>query len=81
MNTPFREKARRLGREADLVIVQALRMSQYSFHPDKTILDVVDTPSLQMRRALKQESFLWRIIWGLELPRIIRYEKRISTIC
>jgi len=77
-NNTFREKARRLGREADLVIVQALRMSQYSFNSDKTILDIVDTPSLQIKRALRQESFLWKLIWKLELPRIICYERKIT---
>jgi len=74
----FREKARKIGKEADLVIIQALRMSPYSFHPDKTILDLVDTPSLQIKRALQQESFLWKLIWKLELPRILQYEKKIS---
>ncbi|MBW2991787.1 glycosyltransferase family 4 protein [Candidatus Woesearchaeota archaeon] len=69
----FREKAKELTKWADLVIIQALRMSQYGFFPEKSILDVVDTPSLQIKRALKFDSW----IWGLELGRIEKYEKRI----
>ena len=74
----FRKKARRLTKKSDLVIIQALRMAQYGIDPKKTILDIVDTPSLQIRRALKSESFIWKLIWKLELPRIVKYEKVLS---
>jgi len=74
-DTRFRKKAKRLGKEADLVIVQALRMSQYGFYPKKTIVDVVDTPSLQIKRAIKHDNSIWKAIWKIELPRILNYEK------
>ena len=73
----FLEKARRLTKEADIVIIQALRMSQYATEPSKTIIDVVDTPSLQIKRALRYDSLLWKAVWKTELPRILNYEKRL----
>jgi glycosyltransferase involved in cell wall biosynthesis len=76
-NQKFREEAKRLTKDADLVIIQALRMSQYGFNTKKTIVDIVDTPSLQINRALKHENFLWKLIWQIELPRIKRFEKNI----
>ena len=73
----FGLKAKELTKEADLVIIQALRMSQYAFSPEKTIIDIVDTPSLQIKRALKYEKPIWKLIWGVECPRILRYEKKV----
>jgi len=73
----FKEKAKRLSKEADLIIIQAMRMSQYGFYPEKSILDIVDTPSLQIKRALKYDNFIWKLIWSIELPRILNYEKSI----
>lgn len=76
-NKKFREKARKLTKDADLVIIQALRMAQYGFDPEKSVVDIVDTPSLQIKRALKHENLFWKFIWKVELPRIERYEKFI----
>lgn len=76
-NKRFREKAKKLGKESDLIITQAPRMAQYGFYPKKTVIDIVDTPSLQIRRALKYEKLLWKFIWLLELPRIVGWEKKI----
>jgi len=80
----FRKKAKKLTNAVDLVIIQALRMVQYSFEPEKTILDIVDTPSLQIKRAFKHECLIWKLIWNLELPRILKYEqilcKKFKTI-
>ena len=73
----FRKKAKELTKQAEMVIIQAPRMTQYGFEPEKTIVDVVDTPSLQIRRALNHESLIWKIIWKVELPRIERFEKWI----
>lgn len=76
----FGKKAKDLSRWADLIIVQALRMTQYCFYDKKIILDIVDTPSLQIRRALKHGNLIWKLIWNLELPRIRKYEKMICKI-
>lgn len=73
----FSKKAKQLSKKSDLVIIQAPRMAEYAFDKEKTIIDVVDVPSLQIRRAIKQESFIWKIIWLFELPRMSRYEKKI----
>lgn len=77
-NKRFRKIARKLTNKVDLVIIQALRMEQYCFAHKKTIIDIVDTPSLQIKRALKHESWLWKKIWKIEFPRIIRYEQYIN---
>ncbi|MBD3248621.1 glycosyltransferase [Candidatus Woesearchaeota archaeon] len=74
----FRKKAKKLSKQADIIIIQSLRMTQYAFYPEKTIVDIVDTPSLQIKRALRKESFIWKLIWKIELPRIIRFEKKIA---
>jgi glycosyltransferase involved in cell wall biosynthesis len=52
-------------------------MVQYASQPRKTIIDIVDAPSLQIKRALRHENFLWKLIWSIELPRIRKYEKKI----
>jgi polysaccharide biosynthesis protein PslH len=72
----FAKKAEKLGKEADLIIVQALRMSQYA-NPKKSIIDIVDTPSLQIRRALQHNCGVWKLIWKIELPKIEKYEKEL----
>ncbi len=77
-DSQFRKKAKKLSKDADLIIIQSLRMSQYAFYPKKTIIDIVDTPSLQIKRALRNEPLLWKLIWKIELPRIIDFEKRVS---
>ena len=64
----------------DIIIIQAIRMAQYlpKNFKGKKILDVVDTPSLQIQRAIKYEKgFIWNILWKLELPRLKRYEQSI----
>lgn len=72
----MKRKAKELCKWADVVIVQALRMEQYGC--EGNIIDIVDTPSLQIRRAIKHEGFMWRMIWRLELPRILRLEKLMA---
>ena len=83
-NKKFRKKAFKLTKESDFVIIQTLRMTQYCFKPDKTIVDIVDTPSLLTKRILKQTRLISRIFWTLELSNIKRFEKwlckRVNTI-
>jgi len=79
-NKKFRKKAFKLTKESDFVIIQTLRMTQYCFKPDKTIVDIVDTPSLLTKRTLKQTSLISRIFWTLELSNIKRFEKWLCRI-
>jgi len=76
-NKEFRRKALNLTRNVDLVIIQTLRMSQYCFNPDKTIIDLVDTPSLWIKRAIQYANLFWKMVWLLEFPSIYFYEKKI----
>jgi len=77
INKIFREKSRRLTKEVDIVIIQSLRMCQYGFDSEKTLVDIVDTPSLQIKRALKYEKWVWKLVWKMEYPRIKNYEKEV----
>lgn len=61
-NKEFRRKAFKLTRNVDLVIIQTLRMSQYCFIPDKTIIDLVDTPSLWIKRAIQYDNLFWKMV-------------------
>lgn len=83
-NREFSKKALLLAKSCDLVNIQSPEMMQYAFEPDKTILDAVDTPSLQIERAIKYDAPLWKLIWAIELPRMKKYEqdvcKKIKTV-
>ena len=86
-NKKFRKKAIQLTKESDYVIIQSLRMTQYCFNPDKTIVDMVDTPSLLTKRTLNQinkVNIISRIFWAIELSNIKKFEtmirRKIKTI-
>jgi glycosyltransferase involved in cell wall biosynthesis len=75
----MRKKAKALTKLADAVIIQELRMAQYTYRRDKTILEIVDTPSLQTRREIEHATGMWKHILRIELPRLARYEKRLAA--
>jgi len=64
----------------NVIIIQAIRMAQYlpKNFKCKKILDAVDTPSLQIDRAIRYErNFIWKMLYKIELSRLRRYEQSI----
>lgn len=72
----FKNKALKLTKKSDLIIIQTLRMSQYCFNSHKTILDLVDTPSLLTERIRIYANLLSKLFWTMELKLTKKYEKR-----
>jgi sugar transferase (PEP-CTERM/EpsH1 system associated) len=66
-------------REFDAVYVHLFRMAQYVAQVKQPlrILDLTDAISGEIRRSLPYRTPLWRIIYRMELPRIVRYERAI----
>jgi sugar transferase (PEP-CTERM/EpsH1 system associated) len=78
----MREQVKEIIKEHNIgvILIQAIRMAQYlpeNFKCRK-ILDIVDTPSLQIERAVKYEkSLIWKLLNKIELPRLKKYEQKI----
>ena len=66
-------------RRFDAVYVHLFRMAQYIGNRSSLyrILDLTDAVSGELRRSMPYQSLLWRTIYRVELPRIIRYEKQV----
>lgn len=63
----------------DLVICNLIRTARYAdaFPKEKKFLDIVDSISLNYERSLSTvTSLFWKIIYHMEVNRLLRYEER-----
>lgn len=66
----------------DAVYVHTLRLGKYLELLDKKqqkkiMLDFNDAVSLNYAEARKKASFLWRVIYSIEMKRVVKYEKKL----
>lgn len=69
-----------LAQEAfDVAYVHLFRMAQYVQNwPGQRIVDLTDVISREISRSLAYRGLMWRIIYTIEQPRIVRYEQWVA---
>lgn len=63
----------------DLLYFNTIRTTEWGENLKKIprVVDLIDAVSLNYLRAKKWGNFLWKMIYGIEIPRLIRYESKI----
>jgi sugar transferase (PEP-CTERM/EpsH1 system associated) len=66
----------------DVAYLHLFRMAQYLENHAEIyrILDLTDLVSYEIRNSIPYQSTIWQLIYRFELPRIVQYEKRITTL-
>jgi glycosyltransferase involved in cell wall biosynthesis len=66
----------------DAIYIHLFRMAQFVVdHKNQyRILDLTDVISNEIKRSLPYRNILWKLLYKIEYPRIVRYEKKLVSL-